>query len=52
MFVVLSGHVAINLRDGLGHVTPVIDQGAGQSASFPAVSRWSTAMPMAMSKRS
>ena len=30
MFVVLSGHVAINLRDGLGHVTPVIDQGAGQ----------------------
>src|SRR3981081_4425052 len=30
MFVVLSGHVAITLRDGLGHVTPVIDQGAGQ----------------------
>ena len=30
MFVVLSGHVAINLRDGLGHVTPVIDQGPGQ----------------------
>ena len=52
MFVVLSGHVAITQRDGLGHVSPVIDQGAGQSASFPAVSRWSTAMPMAMSKRS
>ncbi|MGH6641452.1 MAG: FAD-dependent oxidoreductase [Bradyrhizobium sp.] len=30
MFVVLSGHIAITLRDGLGHVTPVIDQGAGQ----------------------
>src|SRR5882762_5126239 len=30
MFVVLSGHVAITLRDGLGHVTPVIEQGAGQ----------------------
>src|SRR3954468_20079535 len=30
MFVVLSGHVAITLRDGLGHITPVIDQGAGQ----------------------
>ena len=30
MFVVLSGHVAITQRDGLGHVTPVIDQGAGQ----------------------
>ena len=30
MFVVLSGHVAITLRDGLGHVTPVIDQGVGQ----------------------
>ena len=30
MFVVLSGHVAITLRDGLGHVTPVIDQGPGQ----------------------
>src|SRR5437763_445707 len=30
MFVVLSGHVAITARDGLGHVTPVIDQGPGQ----------------------
>ena len=30
MFVVLSGHVAITLRDGLGHITPVIDQGVGQ----------------------
>jgi thioredoxin reductase (NADPH) len=30
MFVVLSGHVAITRRDGLGHVAPVIDQGPGQ----------------------
>src|SRR5256885_13562847 len=30
MFVILSGHVAITQRDGLGHVTPVIDQGPGQ----------------------
>src|ERR1700732_5275106 len=30
MFVLLSGHVAITQRDGLGHVTPVINQGAGQ----------------------
>ena len=30
MFVVLSGRVAITLRDGLGYVTPVIDQGPGQ----------------------
>src|SRR5499427_880143 len=30
MFVVLKGHVAITLRDGLGVVTPVIDQGPGQ----------------------
>ena len=30
MFVVLSGHVAITQRDGLGHVSPVIDQGPGQ----------------------
>lgn len=30
MFVVLSGHVAITQRDGMGHVTPVIEQGAGQ----------------------
>src|SRR5437762_12989504 len=30
MFVILSGHVSITHRDGLGHVTPVIDQGSGQ----------------------
>src|ERR1700731_3554894 len=30
MLVLLSGHVAIAQRDGLGHVTPVIDQGPGQ----------------------
>jgi thioredoxin reductase (NADPH) len=30
MFVLLSGHVAITQRDGLGHVTPLIDQGPGQ----------------------
>lgn len=30
MFVVLSGHVAMTLRDGLGHVTPLLDQGPGQ----------------------
>src|SRR4030081_1753663 len=30
LFVILSGHVAISQRDGLGHVTPVIDQGPGQ----------------------
>jgi thioredoxin reductase (NADPH) len=30
MFVVISGHVAITQRDGLGHITPVIDQGPGQ----------------------
>ncbi|MCA1452973.1 FAD-dependent oxidoreductase [Bradyrhizobium sp. BRP22] len=30
MFVVLSGTVAITQRDGLGHVSPVIDQGPGQ----------------------
>src|SRR6478609_4848510 len=30
MFVVLSGRIAISLRDGLGHVTPVIGQGPGQ----------------------
>src|SRR5258706_4195401 len=31
MFVILSGHVAISQRDGLGHVTPVINEGRGQS---------------------
>src|SRR4030088_1680669 len=30
MFVILCGHVAITQRDGLGHITPVIDQGPGQ----------------------
>src|SRR6266849_2963542 len=30
MFVILSGHVTITQRDGLGHVTPIIDQGPGQ----------------------
>jgi thioredoxin reductase (NADPH) len=30
VFVVLSGFVAITQRDGLGHVTPVGEQGAGQ----------------------
>jgi thioredoxin reductase (NADPH) len=30
MYIVLSGHVAITQRDGLGHVTPVVEQGAGQ----------------------
>src|SRR6478736_3641346 len=30
MFVILSGHIAISQRDGLGHVTPVIEQGPGQ----------------------
>jgi thioredoxin reductase (NADPH) len=30
MFVILSGHVAITQRDGLGHVTPVIEEGPGQ----------------------
>ncbi|WP_158815785.1 FAD-dependent oxidoreductase [Methylocapsa sp. S129] len=30
MFIVLSGHVAITQRDGIGHVTPVVEQGPGQ----------------------
>ena len=30
MFVVLSGHVAITQRDGLGRITPIIEQGPGQ----------------------
>jgi thioredoxin reductase (NADPH) len=30
MFVVLSGHVVITQRDGLGHVSPVAEQGPGQ----------------------
>jgi thioredoxin reductase (NADPH) len=30
MFLVLSGNVSITQRDGLGHVTPIIDQGPGQ----------------------
>src|SRR5712692_1256011 len=30
MFIVLSGHVALTARDGLGRITPVVDQGPGQ----------------------
>ncbi len=30
MFVLLAGQVAVTQRDGLGHVTPVIEQGPGQ----------------------
>ena len=30
MFVVISGHVTITQRDGLGHITPIVDQGPGQ----------------------
>jgi len=30
MFVILSGTVAVTQRDGLGHVTPVAEQGRGQ----------------------
>ena len=30
MYVVLSGHVAISQRDGLGHVTPILEEGEGQ----------------------
>ena len=30
MFVVLKGKVAVSLRDGLGHVTPILEQGPGQ----------------------
>jgi thioredoxin reductase (NADPH) len=30
MSIVLSGHVALSTRDGLGHVWPVVDQGPGQ----------------------
>ncbi|MBR0696706.1 cyclic nucleotide-binding domain-containing thioredoxin-disulfide reductase [Bradyrhizobium lablabi] len=30
MFVVLSGNVSFTQRDGLGRVTPIIDQGPGQ----------------------
>lgn len=30
MFVVLSGHVAVVERDGLGHAIPVVEQGPGQ----------------------
>lgn len=30
MHIVISGHVAITQRDGLGHVTPVVDEGPGQ----------------------
>jgi thioredoxin reductase (NADPH) len=30
MFVILTGHVAITQHDGMGHITPVVDQGVGQ----------------------
>jgi thioredoxin reductase (NADPH) len=30
MFVVLSGSVALTQRDGLGHVTPIVEEGPGQ----------------------
>jgi thioredoxin reductase (NADPH) len=30
MFVILSGRVAVTQRDGLGHVSPVVEQGPGQ----------------------
>ncbi len=30
MFVVLEGMIAITQRDGLGHLTPIIEQGVGQ----------------------
>jgi thioredoxin reductase (NADPH) len=30
MFIVLSGNVVITQRDGMGHVTPVVEQGPGQ----------------------
>jgi thioredoxin reductase (NADPH) len=30
MYVVLSGHVAITQRDGIGHIAPVVEQGPGQ----------------------
>jgi thioredoxin reductase (NADPH) len=30
MFVILSGHVTITQRDGLGHVKPMMNQGPGQ----------------------
>ena len=54
MFVVLSGHVAITQRDGLGHITPVIDQGpdsSPRSGSSRGALRWWTGMPRAMSRR-
>jgi thioredoxin reductase (NADPH) len=30
MFVVLSGNVALTQRDGLGHITPIVEEGPGQ----------------------
>src|SRR5690349_21039626 len=30
MFIVLRGTVALSARDGLGHVTPLVEQGPGQ----------------------
>ena len=55
MFVVISGHVAITQRDGLGHITPVIDQGPGQFlaevGTLSGRPPWSTATPKATSRR-
>jgi thioredoxin reductase (NADPH) len=30
MFVLLSGHVAVSQRDGLGHLSPLVEEGPGQ----------------------
>jgi thioredoxin reductase (NADPH) len=30
MFVLLSGHVVVTQRDGMGHVTPLVEEGPGQ----------------------
>ena len=53
MFVVLSGHVAITQRDGLGRVTPIVEHGPGQFlgevSALSSRRPWSTAMPRATS---
>ena len=56
MIVILSGHVAITQRDGLGHVKPVVDHGPGQfiaevGAAVRTRRRWSTPAPKARSRR-
>jgi len=53
MFVVLSGNVILTQRDGLGRVTPVIEQGSfsPRAVSCRGASRWSMAMRKAMSRR-